>query len=159
MNSALEFNSMTKEWRSLPDIPTGRTDHACALVTTKSGPGVMVAGGKNWRAKSKLPLDTVFILDLGTEKWYPAGKLSHGRESFGLVVLGERVMVLGSSPFVEGSHTSEPEYVEEYVVPCASLRECDPSQEGVWTPTDRAIGRRSAGSVLPVPASRFNCAG
>lgn len=162
LSSVLEFNSLTGEWRALPNIPVGRVNHACALVTTAGGPGVMVAGGKNFKVQRNA-LDTVFLLDLGTEKWYPAGNLNDGRENFGLAVLGERVMVIGRmSRFTYGSkgkNLTGKESVEEYVVPCPSLKECTPSQEGVWTLTDRVVNRRSSFSVVSVAASRFNCSG
>ena len=158
-SSVLEFNSLTKEWRALPDLPEGRSDHACTLVTTKSGPGVMVAGGKNFKVQ-KDALESVFLLDLNREVWYPAGNLNMGRTDMGLVVLGEKVMVLGSSHFnKDGYDGDNNERVEEYVVPCPSLRECSPSQPGTWKFTDRTIKRRSSLSVLPVAASRFNCTG
>eukprot|EP00092_Neocalanus_flemingeri_P005154 GFUD01005543.1.p1 GENE.GFUD01005543.1~~GFUD01005543.1.p1 ORF type:complete len:543 (-),score=84.41 GFUD01005543.1:219-1847(-) len=159
MSSVLEFNSLTGEWRALPDLPVGRTDHACTLVTTKSGPGVMVAGGKNFIIQKMYPLESVFLLDLGTEVWYPAGNLNRAREQMGLVALGEKVLVLGSSPFSKDGFTTKNETVEEYVVPCPSLRECSPSQQGTWNLTERTILRRSSLSVLPVAASRFNCSG
>jgi len=165
-SSVLEFNSLTQEWRSLPDIPVGRGDHACALVTTKSGPGVMVAGGTNYRIDTdnvKHSLNSVFLLDLSTETWYPAGILNDGRTSFGLAVFGKRVMVLGRmSRFTyphDGKQLTGKESVEEYVVPCQSLKECEPSQEGVWKLTDRVLKREYAFSLVPVPASRFNCTG
>jgi len=73
--TVMEFNSLTGEWRNLPSLPEGRFDQACALVTTKNGPAVMVAGGKNYDI-SKHPLESVYLLDLATETWYPAGKLN-----------------------------------------------------------------------------------
>ena len=93
----------------------------------------MVAGGTNFRVHDDA-LDSVFLLDLGTEKWFPAGNLKDGRENFGLVVLGERVMAVGRvDEFALGNHgknlTGE-ESVEDYVVPCPSLKECTPTQKG-----------------------------
>jgi len=162
LSSVLEFNSLTGEWRALPNIPVGRVGHACALVNTKSGPGVMVAGGKNFKLQ-KGAVNSVFLLDLGTEKWYPAGNLNDGRRNFGLAVLGERVMVIGRmSRFTYGSKgkkLTRKETVEEYVVPCPSLKECTPSQEGVWNLTDRVVNRSSSFSAVSVAASRFNCSG
>ena len=152
-SSVVEFNSLTEEWRALPDLPVLRRGHACTLVTTKTGPGIMVAGG-SYRAK---PQKTVHLLDLGTEQWFPAGSLHVEREDFALSVLGERLVVIGSYYFFAGGHSSEEETVEEYVVPCPSLAECHPSQEGTWTQINRVIGRRKGLSVLPVAATRFNC--
>ena len=152
-SSVVEFNSIIKEWRALPDLPVLRSGHACTLVTTKAGPGIMVAGG-SYKAE---PQKTVHLLDLGTEQWFPAGHLNVEREDFALSVLGERLVALGSYYFFAGGHSSEEETVEEYVVPCPSLAECHPSQEGTWTQTNRVIGRRQGLSVLPVAATRFNC--
>jgi len=72
-----------------------------------------------------------------------------------LVVLGERVFVLGSSAFGKDGFTTEEETVEEYIVPCPSLRECSPSQQGTWNLTERIIGRRQGLTVVPVPASKI----
>jgi len=152
-SSVVEYNSLTGEWRSLPDLPVWRSGHACVLVTTKSGPGVLLAGGSHHAELQK----TVHLLDLRTERWFPAGTLRVEREEFGLAVLGERIVVLGSYYFIGDGYTSEEETVEEYVVPCTSLRECQPSQEGTWTLTSRVIGRRKGSSVLPVAASKFGC--
>jgi len=153
--AVVEFNSLTEEWRALPNLPVGRSDHACTLVTTKSGPGVMVAGGENLDIQEQV-LDSVFLLDLGTETWFPAGNMNMGRKNMGLVALGDKVLVLGSA---HHSYQDGNETVEEYVVPCSSMRECTPSQEGVWTLTERQIERRNGLAVLPVAASRFNCTG
>merc|ERR1719186_1524545 len=99
--TVLEFNSITGEWTELPDIPEGRYEHACALVTTKSGPGIMVAGGINHNIAEHYSgqLESVYLLDLGTMIWYPAGNLTIGRDNMELVVLGDKVMVLGSYYF------------------------------------------------------------
>ena len=139
-------------------MPYGRTGHSCALVTTKNGPGIMVAGGKNLRVKElKKGIKSVSVFDLGTETWFPAGSLSAERENFGLAVLGERIVVLGLSNFAGGKFSTEGQNVEEYVAPCSSLKECDPSNPGFWKSTGRVIGRRNAHSVVSVGASRFNC--
>ena len=153
VSSVVEFNSLTREWRALPDMPVLRSGHACTLVNTKTGPGIMVAGG-SYRAE---PQKTVHLLDLGTEQWFPAGSLHVEREEFALAVLGEQLVALGSYYFFADTHSDEEETVEEYVVPCPSMSECHPSQEGTWTQTDRIIGRRKSLSVLPVASSRFNC--
>ena len=153
LSSVVEFNSLTREWRALPDMPVLRSGHACTLVNTKIGPGIMVAGG-SYRAK---PQKTVHLLDLGTKQWFPAGTLHVEREEFALAVLGKQLVALGSYYFFADTHSTEEETVEEYIVPCPSLSECHPSQEGTWTQTDRIIGRRKSLSVLPVAASRFNC--
>ena len=152
-SSVVEYNSLTEEWRSLPDLPVWRSGHACVLVTTKSGPAVLLAGGSHRAELQK----TVHLLDLGTEQWFPAGTLRVEREEFGLAVLGEQIVALGSYYFLDNGYTSEEETVEEYVVPCPSLKECQPPQEGTWTLTDRVIGRRKGSSVLPVAASKFGC--
>ena len=153
-----EYNSLTKEWRSLPDIPVGKHDHACSLVSTNIGLGILVAGGSGNR-DMEYNTASAWLMDLGTEKWYPAGNMTYGRSEFQMVVLGERIFVLGSSAFDEGRFNSDPEDVEEYVLPCGTLTECHPSEMGTWTKLNRKISRRAGGAVVPVPSSRFGCTG
>ena len=88
-----------------------------------------MAGGRNYDI-SEDQLKSVYLLDLGTMMWHPAGNLTIGRDNMELVVLGEKVMVLGSYYFNKNGYSSEEETVEEYLVPCPSLRECSPSQQG-----------------------------
>jgi len=168
LSSVLEYNSLTKEWRALPDMPLGRGDHACALVQTGNGDALMIAGGKNFK-EEKYPLKDAHIYDFKTEVWMPAGKMRHGRESFEMVVLGKRIFVLGSSSFVEGRYTTEEEIIEEYRIPESNcehqyLKLCPPAKEGNWIsinhdslPDSAKIARRMGHSVVAVPSSRFNC--
>ena len=165
LSSVLEFNSLTKEWRALPDMPLGRADHACALVRTDEGDAIMIVGGKNSK-EDKYALKDAHILDLRFERWYPANSLNHGREEFELVVLGKRILVFGSSAFIDGKYVGGLERVEEYRVDDCEYRylaRCPPGIMGnwyaeYWNNTHYSeIGRRAALSVLPVPRSRFNC--
>ena len=168
LSSVLEFNSLTKEWRALPDMPVGRGDHACAVVQTGHGDALMIAGGRN-REEQKYPLRDAHIFDFKTKVWMPAGRMKHGRESFEMIVLGKRIFVLGSSSFVEGRYTPEEETIEEYRIPESKckheyLKLCPPGEEGSWVSINRdslsnstKIARRTGHSVVAVPASRFNC--
>ena len=63
-NSLVEFNSLTEKWQALPYLPVLTRVHACTLVTTKTGPCIMVAGG-SYRVE---PPKTVHLLDLSTEQ-------------------------------------------------------------------------------------------
>ena len=141
-------------------MPIGRADHACALVTTEGGDGIMIVGGRNTK-EQKYGLRDAHIFDIRTEIWYPAGEIAHGRrDGLQMAVLGERIFVFGSSHFVEGKHTSEEERVEEYRVTeqgCENLKNCSPEKQGSWFPISRQIGRRTGHAVLAVPRSRFNC--
>ena len=88
---AAELDVMSGTWSSLPDLPRGRMDHGCAVVTKGETRYLVVAGG--W--DGGISRGSTNILNLDTMEWSLGGEMVMGREYHEMVVVGNKVLALG----------------------------------------------------------------
>ena len=103
-----ELDVTTQEYRDLPSIPNGRYGHGCAVVTVNDRRYLVVAGGTLVFPVARATAGTD-ILDLVDETWVSGGEMSQVRTMTQMVVVNDRVVVLGG----QGEDSSPVDTVEE----------------------------------------------
>ena len=132
------FNWNDETWTAMPDLVSSRYYHGCAVVNTEHGKELWLVGGF-----SGPHLDSVHIFDFTSSEWRVGVPMPQPRKGPATVVVDNKVVVIGGSPF-NGEYLS-------------SILEWNPDSNSWLESTARLSKSRGFAAATLVNDSGANC--